>query len=228
MIDSHDRNGKLFQDAISGYEGPRKGRTAMIENESDLELLHAYLDGELPVAECEGLWRRLAAEADLFSELDKLRAEHVARQEVWSSLEPANGTVAKLNTSILRASRRHDIISTLYRGVSWISSVAALILFGFTVGWFGRNQYPAMPGSTQANSPIQMISHNTTAGNASIARGNGKVVVEVRDGAGNLVARPEFDSQDDARQFANEMVQIQSNRQQNPEQGIVPAAYDRF
>lgn len=45
----------------------------MAVNENDFELLNAYLDGELPVAECEGLWRRLAVERELMSELDSLR-----------------------------------------------------------------------------------------------------------------------------------------------------------
>ena len=40
--------------------------------EDDIEILHAYLDGELPTAECEGLWRRLAIERELVSELDRL------------------------------------------------------------------------------------------------------------------------------------------------------------
>ncbi len=42
-------------------------------NEGDIELLNAYLDGELPVPECEGLWRRVAVEPDLAAELDRLR-----------------------------------------------------------------------------------------------------------------------------------------------------------
>ena len=46
----------------------------MAMNDSDIELLHAYLDGELPVAECEGLWRRLAIEKDLV-EMAKARLQ---------------------------------------------------------------------------------------------------------------------------------------------------------
>ena len=48
----------------------------MAVNENDVELLHEYVDGELPVAECEGLWRRLAIERELMGELDRLRADH--------------------------------------------------------------------------------------------------------------------------------------------------------
>jgi anti-sigma factor RsiW len=46
----------------------------MAVNDNDMELLHEYVDGELPVADCEGLWRRLAVERDLMGELEHLRA----------------------------------------------------------------------------------------------------------------------------------------------------------
>ena len=68
----------------------------MAVNDNDMELLHEYVDGELPVADCEGLWRRLAVEHDLMGELDQLRADHAVRTMVWNSLEPEESTVARL------------------------------------------------------------------------------------------------------------------------------------
>ncbi len=72
-------------------------------NDSDLELLHAYLDGELPTAECEGLWRRLASERELKTELDQLRADSSLRSMAWNSLEPDDRTMVRLEANIMRA-----------------------------------------------------------------------------------------------------------------------------
>ncbi len=73
----------------------------MAVNENDYELLSAYLDGELPVAECEGLWRRLAIERELMSELDTLRADHAVRGMAWSTLDPDDHAVARVESRII-------------------------------------------------------------------------------------------------------------------------------
>src|SRR5580704_1564090 len=117
----------------------------MAVNDNDLELLHEYVDGELPVAECEGLWRRLAIERDLMGELDRLRADHAVRTMVWNSLEPEESTVARLEAKIMRATRREDFMSWGSNILRITASAAALILFGFTVGWMGRDRYPGVP-----------------------------------------------------------------------------------
>ena len=80
----------------------------MAENDNDMELLHEYVDGELPMSDCEGLWRRLAIERELMGELDRLRADHAVRTMVWSSLEPDESTVARLQAKVMRATRRED------------------------------------------------------------------------------------------------------------------------
>src|SRR5579872_2987588 len=102
----------------------------MAVNENDLELLHEYVDGELPVADCEGLWRRLAIERDLMGELDRLRADHAIRTMVWSSLEPDETTVARLEAKIMHATRREDFMSWGGNALRICTSAAALILFG--------------------------------------------------------------------------------------------------
>ena len=77
----------------------------MAVNDNDMELLHEYVDGELPVADCEGLCRRLAVERDPMGELDHLRVDHAVRTMVWNSLEPEESTVARLESKIMRATR---------------------------------------------------------------------------------------------------------------------------
>ena len=99
----------------------------MAVNDSDLELLHAYLDSELPVSECEGLWRRLAIERDLMGELDRLREDHAVRTMVWNSLEPDDSSIARLQAKLMRATRREDF-------TYWIGN-AARIMLGYAQSW---------------------------------------------------------------------------------------------
>jgi anti-sigma factor RsiW len=196
----------------------------MLINENDFELLYSYLDGELPIPECEGLWRRLAVEPELTAELDRLRADLLTRQGAWSAMEPDDSTVSRVESSILRASRRYDIFSTLNRGVGFVASVAALILFGFTVGWMGRERIvpAAGPQNLQGTTVAAVSPRNGTA------RTNVRSVVDVLDSNGTVVARQMFDSPEEAQQFARDIQQVQANRQQSHESNIVPAAFDRF
>jgi hypothetical protein len=197
-------------------------------NENDLELLSSYVDGELPVTECEGLWRRLAAERDLATELDHLREDMSTRAMSWSSFEPDDGAVARLQQQVMRSARREDIFSTLRRFGSVASSVAAILLFGFTVGWMGRGN--AMAPNTAlrpgvSSTPIADV-QNTPGPD-----GKGTLAT-FYDEKGNIVARRSFGSSDDEQQFIRDLITAQNPQQQNPQQGtrdayMVPAG-NRF
>jgi anti-sigma factor RsiW len=174
----------------------------MAVNENDFELLSAYLDGELPVAECEGLWRRLAIERELMSELDTLRADHAVRGMMWSTLDPGDQSVARLESRVMRASRREDLLDRWHYVSRIITTVAALILFGFTVGWLGRERYIVSPTSTAS---INSNQPNHVASSLGIpqAPAPGKVSVEVDDGTGKL-ANFQFDTLDEANRFVHD------------------------
>src|ERR1700722_6397648 len=172
----------------------------MAVNENDYELLSAYLDGELPVAECEGLWRRLAIERELMSELDTLRADHAVRGMAWSTLDPDDHAVARVESRIMRASRREDLLDRFHYVSRIITTVAALILFGFTVGWLGRERYiaPQITASTAQNTPNRVASSLGTDMPSS-----GKVSVEVEDATGKMV-NLQFDTMDEANRFVHD------------------------
>jgi anti-sigma factor RsiW len=189
----------------------------MSVNETDLEMLHTYLDGELPVTECEGLWRRLAVERDLLAELESLRADHAVRQTVWPALEPADTTVARLETSILRGARRHDLIAVVKRGLTIVTSVAACLLFGFTVGWLGRDRYVNSP-----NGAVPAVSVVETSAPGSMTPVPGKYIVNVMDG-GHLVARQQFNSLEDAQQFTADLTRVEASQQDSNNSNVVPA-----
>ncbi|MGD0390887.1 MAG: hypothetical protein ABSC42_18235 [Tepidisphaeraceae bacterium] len=193
----------------------------MAVNDSDLELLHAYLDSELPVAECEGLWRRLAVERDLMGELNHLREDHAVRSMVWNSLEPDDSSIARLQAKLMRATRREDFMYWVGNAVRIVASAAALILFGFTVGWLGRDRYSGVPNMASMPSSAPHIAAAGSGGNIGIPLAN-KVAVEVRDRSGKLVMVKQFDSMDDARRFVQDVQAAQSAAPSGGDSNIVP------
>jgi anti-sigma factor RsiW len=172
----------------------------MAVNDSDLELLHAYLDSELPMSECEGLWRRLASEAQLRGELDHLREDHALRTMVWNSLEPDDSSVARLQAKLMRATRREDIMSWMSNALRIVGAAAALILFGFTVGWVGHNRYPGVPTIS-----MPPTGSHVTASSGSPLPLTTKYAVEVHDRSGKLVVVLQFDSKEEAQQFVRDL-----------------------
>jgi anti-sigma factor RsiW len=200
----------------------------MAVNDSDLELLHAYLDSELPVAECEGLWRRLAIERDLMGELDRLRQDHSVRSMVWSSLEPDDSSIARLQAKLMRATRREDIMYWVGNAARIVASAAALILFGFTVGWLGRDHYNAVPNMAGDISTVP--SHRMAeAGNSLEVPVVHKAAVYLKftDSAGKVVAVGPFDSEDEANQFVRDYQAAHSAAPAGGDTNIVPPM-DKF
>jgi len=173
----------------------------MAINDNDFELLHSYLDGELPVAECEGLWRRLAVEPELTTELDHLRADQATRSVAWATMEPDDHAVVRLQSRLMRATRREDILSLGQRVLRFVTTAAALILFGFTVGWMGRERSPVLPSPT-SGSPASQISSAGLLGPQTPAI---KYIVKGMDKSGKWVPIAQFDTQEQANQFIQDM-----------------------
>jgi hypothetical protein len=189
----------------------------MAVHDNDIELLNSYLDGELPVPECEGLWRRLAVEPELTAELDRLRTEHDVRQTVWASLEPTDQSVARTAHQVFKAARRSELVSMFNRGMLLVSSIAALVLVGFSIGWMERSHgsgMAAQPGAVGAPSS-QMASSM-----GQIARP--PTEVSLRDASGHVFSI-RFNSQDEARQFADDIETAQRAREAQGENTVVPA-----
>jgi anti-sigma factor RsiW len=196
---------------------------AMSVNEIDFDTLQTYVDGELPPAECEGLWRRLAVEPELSAALNQLRADVAMRQIVWSSMEPTDLQVVRVESDTLRAVRRQKIFNLINRASAIVSVAAACILFGFTVGWLGHERY-LPPGSMQAagntNPNVQTVSNNVPSG----AHPANKFVVNVHDSAGNVVASQTFDTLEEAQNFANDVNKAQAVHQDARDPFIVPVS----
>jgi hypothetical protein len=190
----------------------------MAMTENDIELLHAYLDGELPTAECEGLWRRLAIERELVSELDRLRADHAMRTMVWSSLEPDDTSVARLEAKLMRATRRDDIFDWANNALRIFASAAALILFGFAVGWMGHDRSHSLPIITN---PVSQNTGQTVPASSFGAPATPKYEMIFRDAAGKPAAVMNFNSKEEAEHFVHDL-QSQSAPQNANDQSGVP------
>jgi hypothetical protein len=199
-------------------------------NDNDLELLSAYLDGELPVVESEGLWRRLAAERDLATELDQMRHDLASRGMSWACFEPDDGAVARVQYQVMRGARRDDVMATLRRVGSVASSVAAILLFGFTVGWMGR-------GNAMAPNPAGMHSGPQATQIADMhptdLAQDGKVAkaYPLYDEGGNLLGKivptKPFASEEEAQQFMQHLNGFQDMQQGSHDSYVLPAA-NRF
>src|SRR5262249_44851513 len=118
----------------------------------------------------------------------------------------------------MRATKREDIMSWASNSFRIMASAAALILFGFTVGWLGKDRY----GVPIVSHPSQNAPAVVTAGSTGSQVVGTKYNVEIRDRSGKLVAPiQQFDSEADARQFIHDLQAAQSS--QGGELNVVPA-----
>src|SRR5438876_400975 len=124
--------------------------------DDQLELLEAYIDGELPASEEDALRRRLESEPVLSSALDALRQERDVRTAVWKTFEPNPTTVERLIARVDRAVDRHNAWAYRIARYRIPFAAAACILIGFFVGWIGRGG----PASIAPNGdPVAEVIH---------------------------------------------------------------------
>jgi hypothetical protein len=189
----------------------------MAVNENDLQLIQTYLDGEMPTSECEGLWRRLAVEPELAAELEKLRADVANRQMVWTSLEPADEMLAELQRNILKNSRKQNVREIAGRRLRGFASVAAMLLFGFGIGWMGRDRFPGL-GSSLMTTPS-----STSVPASSLLGGSGVWQVNIKDASGKVIATQRFNTREEAMHFADDINKAEASHPTNYEMPLAPS-----
>jgi len=197
-------------------------------SDEDFELLGTYLDGELPVVQCESLWRRLATEPALAAELDAHRRDRAVRKQVWTALEPADARVADLQKRLASAARRHDAFNQASRMARLVTTAAACIVFGFTIGWIGREKATHQ----QAIKPDVADPHvrpvvDTNPGITFPGQGStpGPYVVTVQDDFGRPIATQTFSNLQEAQNFAQA---IRAQRGRDSQQVPVVPVSDPF
>lgn len=211
--------------------------------DDQLELLEAYLDGELPSDQEESLRQRLIVESDLAGALETLRAERSVRALVFAAYEPDDNTVRRLVMKVEAQVDRQAKWS--YRMTKWRipSAAAACILLGFLFGWVGRGTSPTVGNAPGQATMIAGASKpmNTTVGNVlqnpvlpspvpSITTVNASNAVDlpIVDEYGKVVAVQHFNSAEEAAKFVEDVNNWQKSQEKVPGRNIVPTGAEKF
>lgn len=183
--------------------------------ESDFHLLETYLDGELPICEAEGLWRRLAAEPELHEAMDELREQRSHRMDIWALHEPEDHVCDAFMSRLSVSARRRRWMDKANRGLFYAAGMAACALLAFRVGWIERG---LNPGPTQQG--LVNVAQDT---------GSNSYPVAIRDLNGNVIGVQQFSSPQEATQFVNDMNESQQRRQTHDlGPNVVPASDEQF
>lgn len=173
--------------------------------EIDLELLDGYLDDTLSPGQVQHVAQRLAAEPELAAAMHEMRAQRTLRAAAWRSMEPTEARAARLARQINSVTARERRRRTLTRTVRFTAAAAAAISV-FVAGWFLRS--PGSPG---------LLAREAPRGNASVGvppTPAGGYQVTVIDRAGHALPVQNFSRLDEAREFAHDVVQFETRRQE--------------
>jgi hypothetical protein len=182
-------------------------------NDIDLELLEAYLDGELPQGPTrDALVQRLEADRALAEALEALRAERFVRAQAFQSMEPDERSAeqfAWVTTQSLRhgshagSPLHRDFWTWSNTALRTISAAAACVVIGFLIGFMTRGTPSSAPvpgPDPSAPTQVQNAGYN----------------VALTNERGEVVAVQRFDSPDKAREFANDVDRWQRQQQLPP------------
>ncbi len=204
----------------------------LLTDDSQIQELETYLDGELLPAEIVSLEARLAADASLAQLLIALRRERSLRLEAFAAIEdfPTRATTSTLLASVRKAAVREQVWMQRNRLLRQISAAAACLVVGLFAGWSmrgGGKQADSRPSSQ----PLASISPNTetgithpannpgvslvsnSGGTRIVPRANG-FNVTITDDLGRVLGTQHFDSMDEARQFSNDLGRWQNKQRQ--------------
>ncbi len=177
-------------------------------NETDLEQLETYLDDELSPEEVRELDRRLATDSALADQLDELRAQRALRVSMFRAMEPNDGEVESLLKRVDGNLHRQAHWSKLLGRLRYIGSAAACLFVGFMIS---HAIWPTQPHDEINTSP------NTGSHVAQpvVAPTHGQIYqVVLQDENGNVIGVQNFDNLNDAREFQNDVGQLQSKHRQ--------------
>ncbi len=215
--------------------------------DDQLEVLEAYIDGELPADEEDTLRRRLEAEPELASTLAALRSEREVRAMLWKACEPDDTTVQRLVMRIEAEVDREVVWAHRYAKWRLPSAAAACILFGVFIGWVGRGTPPvtADPGSSAMGSGVA-VSTNTNPGGSLVTKiapnlptnmppagltnvaVSNPVDVPLVDEYGRSLGVQHFKSAEDAARFIQDVSNWQNTQEKAKSVNIVPTGAEKF
>lgn len=179
----------------------------MSVNETDLEQLETYLDDELSPEEVRELDRRLATESALADQLDQLRAQRALRVSVFRAMEPSDREVESLLKRVDGNLHRQADWSKLLGRLRYIGSAAACLFVGFMIS---HAIWPTTP-----HDEININTGPSHVAQPVAAPAQGQIYqVVLQDENGNVIGVQNFDNINDAREFQNDVGQLQSKHRQ--------------
>jgi hypothetical protein len=223
----------------------------MSMTDEQIQELEAYLDGELSPEQDAALRIRLKTQDGLANELQSLRAERTLRSSILAQCieHPGDGEVCDRIVASLRATAASEALRQRWNSrLRYGSALAACLLVGLTTGLLMRSEqqrspvinpgpvavgseptFPLQGGSqlpptinvaSNALSPVQEVQPRP------VTPRRGPVILTVRDDAGTVVARHQFESIDEARRFAEDLKRSKS--QQPPESVLAVPVSGQF
>lgn len=187
-------------------------------SDRDLELLERYLDGDLAGSEAEDVRRRVAGDPMWGGALEGLREERSARMLVWRAMEGTRADGQRVAEHVIVQARRQELRRRVFRAARGPAVAAACIAF-FVAGWFVRGQ--AVAGSPDKGGSAINLPGAREASGADGAQ------VALTDENGNIVAAQRFNSIDQARDFADDLIRWRAKHQQIKKGQIIRVA-DEF
>jgi anti-sigma factor RsiW len=176
----------------------------MSVSDSDLSMLELMLDGELPEEAAETLRASMRHDKELAAAWNLLQSDRAARLAMWQDDQPSQQWANMVASRVLRRNRpqylwnRWGLVSRVG------ATVAACVVLGFALGWYGRGSRSGAPGP--------MAQQETSA----------DYRVELMDENGVPVAAQSFHSLDNAVEFANDVDQWRNAQRHNGGSIVVP------
>lgn len=160
--------------------------------EHDWDILQRSLDGVLtPTKEAE-LAARMSREPELKAAMSSLRSGQVERATFWKSLEPTQLEADVLAKCALSNARRRRFAAGAVPWWPRIAAVAACLIVSFSAGWFAHSHQPGI-------ARVQPTTHNPQP----------TFRVALTDEQGHVTAVQDFESADQAKKFARDVMQWQ-------------------
>jgi anti-sigma factor RsiW len=191
--------------------------------DQELEQLETHLDEALEPSERSALEARLAHDPEVAAALETLQAQRAMVLSYFNTLEPDDAATQALAASICESAFAMPARSTPTRAWRWYGAAAACLLVGFLTGQFVR-LHPAAKPQSAANMPIAV---STQPGGAKVEA----IVtyqVALTDEAGHVTAVQNFDSLEQAQNFARDVSRWQDRHADLQTRGKPVVVADRF
>jgi len=196
--------------------------------DQDLELLEAYMDGELSGADEDELRRRLDGEPGLAAALETLRAEAHVRSQVWKGYEPDEAAVRRLIARVDASVDRNTIWAHRLSKIRVLSAAAACIVLGVLIGRVTFSSHEASDGGISNATRVDAHRGGPARLIPAPHQQGGPVQFRIVDGNGTPITLQPFNSQKEADDFLLDLARWQHEQEQLRQGGTTLPSSGKF